>query len=260
MLIGKNNCMTERPLVSIITPAYNCSKTILDTFKSIEEQTYSNWEWIVIEDHSSDDTYKLLESLMKKDERIVLLRTPQNSGTAKARNTGIDNAKGRFVSFLDADDLWKPNKLQVQIEYMINNDAAFTYSNYEVLREDGQKTLFAPKKKYADYKTLLRKNDIGCLTVAYDATKVGKAYMPLDAQKREDYAAWLDVTKKGIVAIKINANLAIYRLGNATLTSNKKKMIKYHYRVYRNHEKMGVIKSLFYLLVFTFNKRFNKYN
>lgn len=252
--------MKEMPLVSIITPAYNCSKTILETFKSIENQSYSNWEWIVIEDHSSDNTFELVNNLAAANKKIVLLRTPKNSGTATARNLGIDKAKGRFVSFLDADDLWKPNKLQIQIAFMVKNNVSFSYSNYDVLTEDDKIISFVPKKNFADYKTLLKRNDIGCLTVAYDTLKVGKAYMPLDAQKREDYAAWLDVTKRGIVAIRINENLAIYRLGNATLTSNKKKMIKYHYRVYRYHEKMGILKSLYYLFVFSLNKSFSKYN
>lgn len=252
--------MTIEPLVSIITPAYNCSKTILETFKSIKSQSYKNWEWIIVEDHSLDDSFGFLTNLAKEDDRIVLLRTTKNSGTATARNVGIDAARGRFISFLDADDLWKPNKLKTQISYMIDNDMVFTYSDYDVLFEDGRMVQFTPKRKCADYKSLLRRNDIGCLTVAYDASKIGKAYMPLDAQKREDYAAWLDITKKGIVAVKISENLAIYRLGSASLTSNKKKMVKYHYRVYRYHEKMGVLKSIFYLLIFSMNKRFTKYN
>lgn len=250
----------EKYLVSIITPAYNCSKTILETFESIKKQSYSNWEWIVIEDHSSDDTFVMLSKLAKENPRITLLRTPQNSGTAIARNIGIDNAKGRFIAFLDADDLWKQDKLEKQIKFMLENDVAFTYSNYDVLSEDGTTSSFKPKRQYADYKSLLKRNDIGCLTVLYDLEKVGKAYMPLDAQKREDYAAWLDVTKRGIKAVKINESLAIYRLGNSTLTSNKKKMIKYHYRIYRYHEKMGFLKSLYYLFVFIINKRFTKYN
>lgn len=252
--------MTDKPLVSIITPAYNCSKTIVETFNSIKNQTYSNWEWIIIEDHSADGTYELLEKLAKENPKIVLLRTEKNSGTAVARNIGIDNAKGQFVSFLDADDLWKPEKLEKQIRFMIENGIAFSYSNYDVLFEDGKTSSFNPKKKYADYKTLLKRNDIGCLTVMYNPKIVGKAYMPIDAQKREDYAAWLDVTKRGIKAVKIDESLAIYRLGNATLTSNKKKMIKFHYRVYRQHEKMGVFKSLYYLFIFMLNKLFTKYN
>lgn len=252
--------MAEEFLVSIITPAYNCSKTILETFDSIKKQSYSRWEWVVVEDHSSDNTFEILTKLANEDKRIVLLQTSKNSGTAIARNIGIDNANGRFIAFLDADDMWKPNKLEKQIGYMTSQNVPFTYSNYDVLFPDGRVVPFNPRKKYADYRSLLKRNDIGCLTVVYDSSKIEKAYMPLDAQKREDYAAWLDVTKKGIVAVKIDENLAIYRLGNATLTSNKKKMVKYHYRVYRNHEKFGVIKSLYYLAIFTVKKKFSKYN
>lgn len=252
--------MVEEFLVSIITPAFNCSKTILETFDSIKRQSYSRWEWIIVEDHSTDDTFELLKKLANEDDRIVLLRTNKNSGTAMARNIGIDNAKGRFIAFLDADDLWKPNKLKNQINFMIDNNISFTYSNYDVLLPNGEIVEFVPKRNYADYKSLLKRNDIGCLTVVYDSSKVKKVYMPLDAQKREDYAAWLDATKNGIIATKIDENLAIYRLGSTTLTSNKKKMIKYHFRVYRYHEKFGLIKSLFYLAIFTFNKRFSKYN
>lgn len=252
--------MAEEFLVSIITPAYNCIETIEETYNSIKKQTYSNWEWIVIEDHSSDGSFDFLVNLSKKDKRIVLLRTNKNSGTAVARNIGIDCSKGRFISFLDADDMWKPNKLEVQIDFMIKNNVPFTYSNYDVLLPSGKIKLFAPKRTSANYKSLLKRNDIGCLTVVYDSAKIDNAYMPLDSLKREDYAAWLDVTKKGVVAIKIDKSLATYRLGNASLTSNKKKMIKFHYRVYRYHEKFNAFKSFYYLIIFMLNKRFSKYN
>ena len=250
----------NKPEVSIITPAYKCAETILETYESIKNQTFSDWEWIVVEDHSPDNSYEILKKLAFNDNRIVLLQTPQNSGTSIARNTGTDHARGKYIAFLDADDLWKPNKLEVQLEFMKERNVSLCYSNYDVLFPDGTTKLFCPKNTSANYKTLLKRNDLGCLTVAYDAEKIGKIYMPLDAAKREDYAAWLDITKKGVIAFKINESLAIYRLGIVTLTSNKKKMIKYHYRVYRNHEKFGVLKSLYYLLIFSLNKKFTKYN
>lgn len=234
--------------------------TILETYKSIKEQTFSSWEWVVTEDCSSDDTYNVLCEIAKEDKKVVVLRNSKNSGTAISRNRSIEAARGRYVAFLDADDLWKPNKLDVQIEYMQKNNIAFSYSNYDVLPIKGKAKTFNPKKEKINYKGLLKRNDIGCLTVIYDTTILGKRYMPLDAQKREDYAAWLDITKDGYVAFKLNESLAIYRLSAVTLTSNKKKMIKYHYRVYRNHEGFGRLKSLYYLIIFMLNKKFTKYN
>ena len=251
--------MMENNLVSIITPAYNASSTIEETYKSILSQTYDNWEWIVIDDFSTDNTFDIVSGLAKNNPKITLIRPKEKGGAAVARNAGIEIAKGRFVAFLDSDDLWMPKKIEKQIEFMLTNNYAFTYTNYEVFSSNKPKKIYIPKKEYATYKMLLKTCDIGCLTAVYDVTMIGKVYMPLDAIKREDQATWLDITRNGVVAHKLNAVLSAYRVGEKTVSSNKIKMIKYQYLLYRKHEHFNVIKSLWYTMLIVLNKMFNKY-
>ena len=247
------------PIVSIITPAYNCVSTIKETYESIKTQTFSSWEWVVVEDHSTDESYEFIKEMVKNDKRVVLLRTEKNGGAAVARNMGIEYAKGRFVAFLDADDLFKKDKLEKQIRFMEQNKYSFTFTDYDLLYPNGKQKKHLIKHDLLTYKMLLKSNFIGCLTVIYDTKAIGKAYMPLDCEKREDHGAWIDITKKGINATKLAEPLSIYRLGERTVSSNKFRMIKYQYRLYRKHEKFGVIKSCWYVLTCSFYKLFKKY-
>ena len=238
---------------------YNSEKTIGDTINSVLSQTYTNWEMIIIDDCSSDKSYEIVKEFSSKDKRIVLLQTNVNSGTAVTRNVGIKYANGKYISFLDSDDLWKNNKLEVQVGFMKKNNCLFSYSNYLVEYPNGNIKSFRPKKNHTDYKHLLKKNDIGCLTAMYDAEKLSKIFMPLDAYKREEYAAWLDITRNGIIARKINEELAIYRSYAGSLTGKKGKLFKCHYNVYRKHEHFSSFKSLYYLVLFSINKKLFKY-
>lgn len=249
----------ENKLVSIITPAYNASTTILETYKSIVEQTYSKWEWIVIDDFSSDNTFDIISSLAKDDSRIILIHPAEKGGAAVARNAGIEKARGKYIAFLDADDLWLPTKLEEQISFMQKNNYSFTYTNYEVFSEGKPKRYYVPKRNKATYKNLLKSCDIGCLTVIYDCEALGKVYMPLDAIKREDHGTWLDITRNGVVAYKLNKILSSYRVGEKTVSSNKFKMFKYQYWLYRKHERFNPFKAFWYTLNITFNKIFKKY-
>lgn len=245
--------------VSIITPAYKCKSTIRETYESIKQQTFSNWEWIIIEDNSPDDSFEFIQNMVKGDSRVVVLRTEKNSGAAVARNVGINYAKGRFIAFLDSDDLWLKDKLKLQLKFMKDSNYALTYTNYYVMDNKGKYKELRLKKDKATYKSLLRRNVMGCLTVMYDTQQTGKILMPLDCEKREDYGAWLDATRNGTVAYRLDAFLAVYRVGSISVSSNKFKMVKYQYRVFRNHEKFGVFKSVWFLLVMSFNKIFNIY-
>lgn len=183
------------PLVSIITPAYNSSATILETYNSIKNQTFSNWKWIVVNDCFTDNTINVINELAKSDSRIKAISLDSNSGAAVARNKGIEIAKGRFIAFLDSDNLWKKEKLDHQISFMINNGYSFTYTDYYIFFPNNKRKTFKSKKKFVTYKNLLHSNMIGCLTVMYDTSLVGKQYILLDAEKREDHAAWLDLVK-----------------------------------------------------------------
>lgn len=245
--------------VSIITPAYNCKDTIIETYKSIVEQSFLSWEWIVVEDHSPDNSYAVLDKLAKEDDRIVLLRTKSNSGAAVARNIGIEAAKGRYIAFLDADDLWIKEKLEHQIAFMQDNNYAFSFTNYNLLYTNGKIKKHRIKKDIITYKSLLKSNSVGCLTAIYDSKQLGKVYMPLDCEKREDHGAWLDITRNGTVAHRLDEYLSIYRITGSSVSSKKASMLKYQYRVYRVHEKFGVIKSLWYVFLCVLNKIFKKY-
>lgn len=248
----------EKPIVSIITPAFNCTSTIKETYLSIKSQTFSSWEWIIIEDCSSDGSFEFINALTSNDNKVVLIRTPKNSGAAVARNFGIEKAKGRFIAFLDADDCWDADKLKKQISFMLDNNYSFTYSGYRLLFKDGKTKDYIPKKEKVSYKDLLKNCDIGCLTAVYDSEVLGKYFIPLDCEKREDYGLWLDLTRNGTFAYKINEVLATYRVGTNSVSSKKHRMIKYLYRVYRKHEKFGVFKSFFLLIVYSI-KRIGKY-
>lgn len=247
------------PIISIITPAYKCKSTILETYESIKAQTFSSWEWIVVEDCSGDDTYEYIESLTQNDSRVVLLQTPKNSGAAIARNIGIEYAQGRYIAFLDADDLFVPTKLEKQIRFMSDNGYAFTFTNYNLLYASGTLKTCVVKKEFVNYKMLLKSNYIGCLTVIYDTKILGKVFMPLDCEKREDHGAWLDITRNHINAYRLGESLSIYRIGKKSVSSSKIKMIKYQYRLYRKHEKFNVFKSCWFVLLCTLFKVLFKY-
>ena len=247
------------PLVSIVTPAYNCINTIKKTYDSVLSQTFKDWEWIIVEDHSKDNSFDFIKEMTRNDKRVILLRTEKNSGAAVARNVGIEKASGKFVAFLDADDLWYPEKLEKQIEFMKNNDYLLTYTDYDLLLANGKTKQYVTKKSSFTYKSLLKTNGIGCLTAMYDASKLGKVYMPLDCEKREDHGIWLDMTRNGLIAYKLSAILSTYRVGNGTVSSSKFKMVKYQYLLYRKHEKFNIIKSAWYVFLCSFNKVFRKY-
>ena len=249
----------NKPLVSIITPAFNCKNTIKETYESIKKQSFESWEWIVIEDCSKDNTFEYIKELIKDDNKVVLLKTDKNSGAAIARNIGIQHANGKYIAFLDSDDLWKEEKLSRQIQFMQENNYFFSFTNYDLLYSNGKIKQYRIKYDNITYKKLLKSNHIGCLTVIYDSEALGKVFMPLDCKKREDHGAWLDITKRGIDAYRLDEFLSVYRIGENTVSSNKIKMMKYQYKLYRRHEKFGVIKSAWYTLVCSINKIRKRY-
>jgi len=234
-------------LVSIITPSHKCENFISKTIDSVLSQTYRNWEMIIVDDCSPDNSNEIIEKYCKKDNRIKLIRLEKNSGPAVARNRAIKEANGRYIAFLDADDLWKPEKLEKQIKFMQTNDYELTYTNYATMSENGNSlnhTIFSPEK--LNYKELLKANKIGCLTAIYDTEKIGKVYMPL-IKKRQDYGLWLKILKKIDYAYNVNEVLSIYRVMNNSVSSNKIDLLKYNYALFREHEKFSVLRSLYYV-------------
>lgn len=240
-----------QPLVSIITPMYNSENFILETIKSVVNQTYSNWELLLIDDGSTDNTIQIVEDFKQKYTNIKLFQNPTNLGAAQSRNKGILEAKGDYIAFLDADDVWKPNKLEVQIQFMQNHNCDVSFSSYEQINESGKplhKLVQAlPKLTYNKY---LRTNYIGNLTGMYNAKTLGKITSP-DLRKRQDWLLWLAAIKKsGKPALGIQESLAYYRVRNNSISSNKIEMLKYNYLVYKKGLGFRTIKSLYRMLIF----------
>jgi len=237
----------QNNLVSIITPSYNSERFISQTINSVLAQTYKDWEMIIVDDVSPDNSNKIIEEHIKKDSRIKLIKLEKNSGPAVARNRAIEEANGRYIAFLDADDLWMPEKLKKQINFMSVNNYELTYTNYETMNENGVKlNSFIISPRRLDYKQLLKSNKVGCLSAIYDTKRIGKIFMPL-IKKRQDYGLWLRVLKKIDYAYNVNEVLGTYRLMSNSVSSNKIDLLKYNYALFREHEKFSVLKSLYYL-------------
>jgi teichuronic acid biosynthesis glycosyltransferase TuaG len=233
----------QQPMISIITPSYNASLFIEHTIASVRMQTFQNWEMIIVDDCSTDNTPDILERIEKEDERIHVIYLNQNGGAAVARNIALQYAKGRFVAFLDSDDCWKPEKLQKQLSFMQTNNYAFTFTAYEFVTNEGvmlNKQISAPAQ--ISYDDMLKNTIIGCLTVMIDRQIVGDFQMP-NIRTRQDLATWLAILKKGINAYGLNENLAEYRIGNPSISRNKWKAAKMNWFVYRRVEKLNVLKA-----------------
>lgn len=249
--------MKQEPLVSIITPLYNSEKFIKETLESVLNQTYKNWEMIIVDDCSSDRSVEIVEKYQQKDERIKLLKNKKNLGGAGARNRGIESARGKYIAFLDSDDLWKNNKLEKQIIFMEKNNVLFSYSNYERIGENGERlNIYSKIINKITYKELLYQNIIGCLTAVYNVEKLGKIFMP-NIRTGQDYALWLEILKKAEIAYGINENLAYYRVRKGSLSKNKVRKIKNLYKMYRVYNNQSQIKSIIYLLTNTISRYFN---
>jgi len=233
--------------VTVITPLYNSEQFISGAISSVQAQKMSHWEMIVVDDCSTDKCPEIVNSFVEVDSRIKLFRLNDNSGPAVARNFAIKAASGRFIAFLDSDDQWLPDKLEKQIDFMIKNDYAFTYTGYEKITESGEKTgnKVCPASRVA-YGDLLKSNQIGCLTAIYDTKRLGKVYMPL-IRKRQDYGLWLKILKKIPAAHCLNESLALYRVRNDSVSSNKLEMVKYNWQLYRKVENLSITRSAYYL-------------
>lgn len=235
-------------LVSIITPTYNSAKYIAETFQSVQNQTYQNWEWIIIDDGSSDDTEIVVNSLKVKDNRIQFHKLTQNSGPAIARNTGIEKAKGNFMTFLDADDIWFPNFIENSINTIKESGVSFVFSSYRRSNESLEfvfSDFIVPQK--VTYTDILKSNSISCLTAFLNIEKLGKKFMPI-IRKRQDMGLWLKYLKEIPYAYGIEEPQAIYRIRENSLSRKKSDLIKYQWQFYREVEKLTVFQSIYYML------------
>ena len=239
-------------LVSIITPCYNSEKFLDECISSVLNQTYQNWEMLIVDDNSSDNSSILINSYSKKDERIKPLYLNDNIGAAMARNKAISKAKGKYLAFLDSDDVWLPKKLEVQTNFMKKNNFAFVFSSYNVISDDQKLSYKISVPETITYKRYLKNTIIGCLTVMLDKEKFKKIEMP-NLRSSHDMALWLNLLKQEKYAYGIAQDLAIYREHKSSNTSNKFRAIYDVWNVYRKHEKLNLFYSIYNFVFYAIN-------
>jgi len=227
-------------LISIVTPVYNSSAYLHTVFSSVLNQSCSDWEWLLVDDCSDDDSWVIITELLMKDSRIKAFRNDENQGAGFSRNRAIKEASGRFIAFLDADDLWLPNKLEKQVSFMLENDYALTYTAYQKFNSQGDRGIVYPPESVS-YNQLLYSNVIGCLTAMYDTKRLGKRFMPL-IRKRQDMGLWLEILKDIPKAYCLNEVLAKYRTDSG-MTSNKLKVLGYQWKFYREVVGLSLLRS-----------------
>ena len=236
--------MFMRDLVSIIMPSYNTGRFIAETIRSVLAQTYENWEIIIIDDCSTDNTDEVVAQFLG-DKRIKYFKNEKNSGAAVSRNRALREAKGKWIAFLDSDDLWTPDKLEKQVGVMEKNGYHFSYTNYAEIDEESKplgRHITGPKKisKTGMYNYCWP----GCLTVMYDAQAVGMIQIE-DIKKNNDYAMWLKVCRKAKCYL-VDEELAFYRKRRGSISNHSyQALIKWHYRLFRQAEGMGCIAAAF---------------
>lgn len=240
------------PLVSIIMPVFNCADFVSKTIASVVEQSFDDWELILVDDCSMDSSVTMIQSYLAKDSRIRLIQLVQNSGAALARNAGIEVARGRYIAFLDSDDLWLPEKLERQFTFMTETGCAFSYTN--VARYDEQDTLLGISKvpDKVDYSTLLKTNVVVCSSAMYDTRQLGKVYMP-NIRKRQDFALWLRLLKHCDYGYGLQETLVKYTVRQGSVSSNRASAAHYTWKVYRELEQLGFMKSFYYFSHYAIN-------
>ncbi|WP_371400145.1 glycosyltransferase family 2 protein [Priestia megaterium] len=248
----ENNQNINLPLVSIITPSYNCSSFIEETIQSVQIQSYCHWEMLIVDDKSEDNSVDIIKQNIEKDQRIKLISLTKNMGAAEARNAALKEAKGDYIAFLDSDDLWLPTKLEEQVAFMQRGNLAFTFTSYCLIDEQGRDMnieVQAPDK--ISYKDLIGNTVIGCLTVMLDRHQVGKIQMP--NIQPEDTALWLQLLRGGHQAYGLQKVLSRYRIVSNSTSRNKLKAAFRYWRLLRNQEKLNIVKANFYFSKYAFN-------
>lgn len=234
-------------LISIVMPAYNAAQYIEQSIESVLKQSYTNWELIIVDDCSVDDTYKIVGKLCLNEERIKLFKMNENSGVAMARNFAISMSRGKYIAFLDSDDLWLPDKLEKQLNLMQEKKAVISYTAYRQFSMEKVGNLVSVPEQVT-YKQLLKGNVIGCLTVMLDKERLGNLQMK--KARHEDYILWLDILKQGNTAYGLQEDLARYRKSETSLTSNKKRSALWTWQVYRQHQELSFFASIYYFIFY----------
>lgn len=236
-------------LISIIVPVYQAEKYIVETMDCVRAQTYGNWELLLVDDCGRDGTLEKVMAYMeeKKDGRIRLIRQPSNQGAAMARNRGLQEARGRYVAYLDADDLWVPEKLEKELRFMEEKEAAFVFTGYEFADERGRgtgKVVRVPET--LSYRQALSNTTIFTTTVMFDTERIGREELRMPVVKSEDTALWFQVLRGGQIAYGLDENLVKYRRTGNTLSSNKLEAIRRIWNLYRKSEHLNLGESVYH--------------
>ncbi len=248
--------MHREPLISIVMPVYNTARYIEEAISSVLAQTYINWELIIVNDCSPDDAETIICQF--EDRRIRYLKNDKNSGALETRNRAMKEAKGRYIAFLDSDDVWTRDKLQKQIRYMQDNNYYFTCTSYEYIDEESHR-LYARARapRRITRGAFMLWNWCGCLTVIYDVAKMGKVYLK-DYKMRDDWALWIKLSKKSPCYF-LDENLAMYRVREGSQTkSGTVNLLKQHYAIFRYSEQIGAIASFFMAVLTPFAYLYRK--
>ena len=245
------------PEISIITPCYNSSAFLEQTIGSVLNQTFTDWEWLITDDKSTDDSVEMIRNI--GDERIKLTIAEKNGGAGHARNLSLKNAAGRFITFLDADDFWEPNFLEEMVSFMKSENAEIAYSNYARCDEN-----LIPKiedfkaDKNVTFNNLLKTCRLSLLSSMYDSKRVGIEFFP-EGSKREDHVMWLNLLKKIPVGKPLPKTMAKYRMHASSISRKKTNIMKDQYLVYKDYMKFSTLKSMYYTANWAING-FMKYS
>lgn len=232
----------DRSLVSIITPAYKAAAFVGETIQSVLAQRHLDWEMIVVDDCSPDSTAEVVEQYAAADRRVRLVRSPTNGGVGAARNAALDAATGRYIAFLDSDDLWLPEKLESQLEFMRDLNAGFSFTAFRRISQDGRRVgrlIIVPPR--LDYAALLGNTAIVTSTVLIDRAVVGDFRMTKTYY--DDFVLWLQLLKRGTVAHGLKRDLTRYRVVSQSISRDKANSARQVWRTYRQVERLGVGRS-----------------
>lgn len=233
--------------VSIITPVYNSGEYLKRTIDSVLSQSYENFELILINDKSCDNSLDICKSY--DDKRIKIIDLEKNAGVCHARNVGIEASTGRYISFLDSDDVWLKTKLEEQIKFMIEKDAKISCTGYNRVDENDRNIGYVDVDEKICYEDMLKNNQVGCLTLIYDKKYFGKREFK-EIDKNEDYLLWLELIKEAKYIYGLNKRLANYRVLSKSRSSNKAKTLMHRWNIYRNYEKLSILASIYYTLYY----------
>lgn len=240
------------PKLTVITPVYNAEEFLSETIESVLNQTYKDFEYLLIDDCSTDSSASIIKSYGEQDARINYIKLDKNSGAAVARNKGLENAQGRFIAFVDSDDKWYREKLEKQLAFMQENKRGFTYTKYERISEKGEFIGAPDFPNKLNYSDLLKNTAIACSTVIIDKSIIGDFRMPL-VRKGQDTATWLKILKEHDYAFLVDEVLNQYRSREGSLSSDKLGALKRTWNTYRNIERLPIYKAIYYFGYYVWN-------